>query len=266
MPVLVLSDSVQRVAHWKQVLHEAGCELVSNDGRESAIDLVVVADQRVTASDFPDSVSILSVGVEQPADHILPLDATDRELTIACKLLGKIAALRRQQTQQQTVVEQLDQLALTDPLTEIPNRRAWGRELDSLAGSSDWCVALIDLDHFKSVNQRHGFTTADRVLAQTASQLQSAIRSGDFVARLGGDEFGLILRAVCPQHAEGAVERIRTSIGVPCLISDSLTASAGYAMPNADSGPREAFEIASKMLVLAKRRGRDRSVGDRETS
>lgn len=103
--------------------------------------------------------------------------------------------------------------ALTDPLTGIPNRRAFDRELDrTLAGAqrSDDQVHLgfIDLDGFKAINDEHGHDAGDRFLIAMAGQLKRGLRDGDFVARYGGDEF--VVFGTAPADIDP--ERVRTQL------------------------------------------------------
>src|SRR3954452_7651319 len=89
--------------------------------------------------------------------------------------------------------ERAETLALLDPLTEVPNRRAMLEWLtaETERGSSTGLV-LVDLDGFKDVNTAHGYPAGDAVLCETAARLVGAVRQGDVVARLGGDEFAVL--------------------------------------------------------------------------
>ena len=112
---------------------------------------------------------------------------------------------------------ELEQLSLTDELTGLPNRRAfWGRavyELNRIARSGEGlCVAMGDLDHFKSVNDGHGHDFGDRVLEAVAGSLSNAVRATDMVARIGGEEFAIILPGTELQGGLVAARKLNLAI------------------------------------------------------
>ncbi|MGQ4828129.1 GGDEF domain-containing protein, partial [Enterococcus faecalis] len=82
----------------------------------------------------------------------------------------------------------------TDPLTGLANRRAFVEALEAHVGQKrSGCLAIIDIDHFKQVNDRHGHAAGDRVLQAFGEVARSTLRSSDMVARIGGEEFAVIL-------------------------------------------------------------------------
>ncbi|TFC20826.1 GGDEF domain-containing protein [Cryobacterium glucosi] len=163
--------------------------------------------------------------------------------------------------------EKLDQQAHTDPLTLLPNRRALDRQLPALMRrahdrAQPLCAAMVDLDHFKRVNDAHGHATGDRVLAAMGTILTDAIRDSDLAVRLGGEEFLLVFGDATPADAAKACERLLDAVsgfrwddvapGLRC------TVSIGLAVRN--SGERTAHWLAraDKALYEAKRAGRNR--------
>ncbi|MBD9478905.1 EAL domain-containing protein [Pseudoxanthomonas sp. PXM02] len=157
----------------------------------------------------------------------------------------------------------LHHLAHHDPLTGLPNRRAF---LDALeAGSETWhAVAMIDLDNFKTINDSLGHAAGDHVLCIVADRLQRACRPGDMLARLGGDEFAVLLRALPPQHAEEEVRArlslILEALRVPEQIDDyrvDVRASVGASLASDIAGTGELLRQADNALYAAKREGRD---------
>jgi diguanylate cyclase (GGDEF)-like protein len=89
---------------------------------------------------------------------------------------------------------QQGELAYLDPLTSVPNRREFDRQLaERLATDSDFCILLFDLDGFKSVNDSFGHLCGDEILRQLGARLSRQVRTSDFVCRWGGDEFAVIL-------------------------------------------------------------------------
>ncbi|MBI2823178.1 MAG: GGDEF domain-containing protein [Planctomycetia bacterium] len=197
-------------------------------------------------------------------DVVLPPDATDRELALACRLAGEAARLRRRVHRASVKRRRLLRLAETDALTGLPNRRAWERELaarlrPSAAGRRH-CLAIVDLDCFKRFNDVHGHAAGDRLLAAVGRALRAAVREDDFVSRLGGDEFGILLTGVEDESAAAIVERVRQRIGERIEgAPEPLRASAGYvvftASPQANGGAL--FEAADRALAAAKQAGRD---------
>lgn len=153
----------------------------------------------------------------------------------------------------------------TDPLTGLPNRRYLERWLpEALASRSPVCVALLDLDGFKRVNDDLGHDAGDRVLAELATVLQRICRRGDAVVRLGGDEFVICLCETSPGDARQILERLRQIIatrrwhGLP----DSVRIAASMGAVTA-SGPHRVATLlvqADHALLDAKQSGRDRIV------
>src|SRR5690606_15833157 len=125
----------------------------------------------------------------------------------------------------------------TDGLTGLCNRRIFTETLNAQVREAQWLegaqvsLALIDIDHFKAINDRHGHVIGDEVLKHLASRLQSAFRGSDMmVARIGGEEFGLILRDVDEVSATIRVEAFREALqtspivcaGIPVPVTISI--------------------------------------------
>ncbi len=181
-------------------------------------------------------VGLLLLGVDDPAaDVCLPADFTDRELTIACRLLAHLVGWRRKALHTAASGRELERLANTDALTHLANRRAWDLELPrrlSEAASMGQAVALaiFDVDFFKPVNDELGHVAGDTVLAAVGCGLAASLRSGDFVARLGGDEFGLLLvGAFNAGSALRIVDRVRryAMSGLASAAGRSVSITAG---------------------------------------
>lgn len=157
--------------------------------------------------------------------------------------------------------------ALLDPLTGIANRRALDRELGQLDADpgSPYSVAIVDLDHFKLVNDLHSHLVGDDVLKLVAETLSLTIRPGDLVARMGGEEFAVVLRGASAEAAESVCERFRTRLAALDweLLSPGLavTASIGLADGAEGGSARETLGLADTRLYAAKSAGRNRVVG-----
>ncbi len=160
-------------------------------------------------------------------------------------------------------------MALTDSLTGLYNRRYMEVHLQKLLQKNEsnkktLCVLLLDIDHFKSVNDTHGHAIGDEVLKTFAFRLKDSLRSFDLVARLGGEEFVAILPDVSVEMAHFVAERLRRSIGekpFKCNIPDgamTVTTSVGGTIIEAgDHTVQSVLDRADKALYQAKHDGRN---------
>ena len=163
----------------------------------------------------------------------------------------------------------LEAQAVTDALTGLGNRRGFFAKLAEL-----WSlqrrrpdipvgVLMLDLDHFKSVNDQHGHRAGDDVLREFGQRLAGAIRTTDFAARLGGEEFGVILSGSNREGIAQFAERFRAEVASRAFKAGgetlSITVSLGGASMQAeDTSPEQALERADKNLYRAKEAGRNR--------
>jgi diguanylate cyclase (GGDEF)-like protein len=158
-------------------------------------------------------------------------------------------------------------LANIDPLTGLGNRPAMRRRL-RVEGDrhhryrQPCCIAVIDLDRFKEVNDRHGHVIGDTVLRSVATVLAASVRPYDEVFRYGGDEFVLCLPNTDCRAAWAIVERLRLKVGgwhIPLGNAGSITTSisVGVAPLTVESGGDAALERADSALFVAKRNGRN---------
>jgi diguanylate cyclase len=169
----------------------------------------------------------------------------------------QVAALERQLTATR-------QQASLDGLTGIANQGSFHAELDRRLHrvGSQLVLAILDVDHFKSVNDTYGHAEGDRVLKAVAQGLKQSVRDNDFVARGGGDEFMVLLENVRLRQAEGrfttVLARLRTEVakGGSGALAPSL--SCGLAELSAGDTPASLYERADQALYAAKRGGRNR--------
>ena len=155
-----------------------------------------------------------------------------------------------------------------DPLTRALNRRflpaILGREI-SFANESDTplCIVLLDVDHFKAINDRHGHQTGDLVLRQVAQIIMDHVRPSDFVFRYGGEEFLLVLTETGVADAQAVAERIRLALEASRLdtgTSEALTLTASFGVAAHGGHPDQQYLIkaADEALYTAKAEGRNR--------
>jgi diguanylate cyclase (GGDEF)-like protein len=122
------------------------------------------------------------------------------------------------------------------------------------------CLALLDLDNFRIVNEQHGHASGDEVLRVASRALAQSVRGQDLVSRLGGDEFSVLLANVPSLSAGAIVERIRRSMEVSRPGLPRVTASAGFASAIASDSPARLFDRADAALRRAKSAGRNCTV------
>ncbi len=170
----------------------------------------------------------------------------------------------------QSVVDNLCELSLKDPLTGLANRRHFrnvlSREIDAVARSGDSALLLmLDIDHFKKVNDTYGHLAGDRVLQAIANCLAACVRPMDTVARYGGEEFAAILPNCPASFGQIVAERIRETVGnlsifVSPLVSIQVTVSIGgaYAPEWVRSTTALWTDRADIQLYRAKSEGRNR--------
>lgn len=202
--------------------------------------------------------------------HFLMLAAT---LPAVSLLAGRLTVLReRSRHQRRDLAEALARiqaLAMRDELTGLINRRHMLELLEQerqrcVRSGRTFCVAMIDIDRFKEVNDRYGHAAGDEVLQRLAREALSAVRVADVLARWGGDEFVLLLSDARLQLARGGVERVRQRIeAVSLRVGEQalqVTISAGLAEHIAGESVATALARADAALYEAKAQGRNRTV------
>jgi diguanylate cyclase (GGDEF)-like protein len=292
--ILVAEDSREQAEHTCGTLREAGCFVrLEGDGRAA---LRALGEERfdllVTDWMMPgcDGIQLCrSVRAEEEVAgrlYILFLASLDGKEQIAealsvgaddylvkpfdpGELLARVRAglrLVRVQAQLRAANGVLSRLALSDPITELANRRAFDDLLAREASSFErrgtpFCIARIDVDRFKTVNDTHGHDLGDELLSAFARTMRGAIRDEDVAARVGGDEFALLLRACALDTAASICERLRerlAAVQIPTPKDDvSATASIGIASAEGGTSVTQVFAAADEALYAAKARGGD---------
>jgi len=177
----------------------------------------------------------------------------------------------------QAVIDGLCELSSRDPLTGLSNRRQFelqlASEIDRVARAGEPALVLmIDIDHFKKVNDAHGHQAGDLVLKAVALGLAACIRPMDTVARFGGEEFAMILPNCAPSFAQAVAERIRThvsdgaiSIGNGEEVRVTVSIGGAFAPQWVRSSALLWVERADQQLYRAKSEGRNRACLEQPT-
>jgi diguanylate cyclase (GGDEF)-like protein len=198
----------------------------------------------------------LAVGTTR--ENGLPAGAEDR--------LARFARLVAVSVVNADARHELEARASTDPLTGLANHRAFHERLGievERARRHDRALALVvlDLDHFKRVNDTHGHPVGDAILADLGRRLLGQIRPGDMLARIGGEEFALLLPETDALGGWEVAERAREAVGAdPFPTVGRLTLSAGVCDLERAGSAGELVALADRALYRAKGRGRDVSV------
>jgi two-component system, cell cycle response regulator len=180
------------------------------------------------------------------------------------ELIARVQSAGRVKILQEELVDQTTRLEtqlFEDPLTHVHNRRFVFGQLEALVSGArrhgrSMAVAMVDLDHFKAVNDNHGHAVGDRVLVAAGESLQRALRAEDVLGRLGGEEFLALLPDTDEDAAGRAAERLRAAVanaGGPVAV----TASVGWAVMRASEAPDDLVRRADNALYEAKAAGRN---------
>lgn len=192
----------------------------------------------------------------EPASN---LSRTHDALTALSQLAGQMGELLELVQDRDQMVARLGRLALIDELTGLYNRRGWEENLPRELARANrerrpLYVALLDLDHFKDVNDSLGHQAGDKLLQDTSAIWSAQLRAHDLLARYGGEEFALQFIAWPAEAALRLVDRLRESVPGP------NTCSAGLAQWDGQETPHDLFARADLALLEAKHSGRDRTI------
>ncbi len=203
-------------------------------------------------------------GMDSGADDYITKPFDQHELQVRLRAGTRIVNLQ----------QELRRQAAHDPLTGVLSRskgfEIFDRELQrSIRENVPLSVLLVDLDHFKNVNDTYGHLAGDEVLREAARRLRECVRSYDVLSRYGGEEFLILMPGCNQEDAQVQAERLRVAIGEsPILITSAndvahpLTASFGITIssPSTLESPESLVRVADEALYEAKRRGRNRVV------
>jgi diguanylate cyclase (GGDEF)-like protein len=234
---------------------------------EANLEGVSVQELGRTLARSSDGVSLLLVGSTRTTTErrcaAIAAGAFDY-FEVPCEL-DLIVARAAQLVHIKQTFDELRALADRDYLTNLVNRRrfrvALGNEVERWRRYSVACaLVLIDIDHLKKINDRHGHTAGDQVIRHVADALRELSRDNDTAARLGGEEFALLLAGVDSAQAITAAERVRYVVSnTPVEGIGTVTVSLGVAAcPSHANSERALYAAADAALYRAKEEGRDR--------
>ena len=182
------------------------------------------------------------------------------------QLQTRLNAAEQQLNQQTKQLQSYLTEARTDGLTGLPNRRAFDQQLEELFaayrnGGRSFVVALVDIDHFKSINDNYGHQIGDQVLQKVSSMLRASLERAMIVARFGGEEFAILLEGPLRDAAE-ACNEIRKQIATTQIHAGQkrvgVTISIGLSEPREDGVVSPVIRRADEALYAAKNIGRNR--------
>ncbi|MBO9534535.1 MAG: GGDEF domain-containing protein [Solirubrobacteraceae bacterium] len=216
---------------------------------------------------FPDGarLALVPLAIDDSAGVLIvehPPEAGSRMQHRILALLSRYAAHAAIVIRNAELLERVRALATTDGLTGLPNRRHLDEALDRACaqvarGHGSLGVLMIDVDHFKKLNDTHGHQVGDEVLKHVAKVLDSELRAGDMVARYGGEEFTVVMPGAQGVEAKGAAERLRCAIELAAGPVD-VTVSVGVAWAPLHGTSRvDLVASADAALYEAKQRGRN---------
>jgi len=205
---------------------------------------------------------LMPVILSVPSTSIL--SKRNEELSLARSELEKVNKSLEERIQKRT--EELEKIASTDSLTGLNNRRsiidiAEQERERSIRYKHSFSILIIDIDHFKQVNDNHGHQTGDQILSNFARELEKTLRRSDHAGRYGGEEFLLVLPETNQNHATDLANRICKKIEAKNFsIDTTITCSIGVALMQRDESLEELIKYADEALFKAKNQGRNCAV------
>lgn len=310
--IVLIADHAARAQRWRQMLSErmacrfairdpdealgaasegrtADLYLIAADIREPGDGLRLLSELRSRPGSRdagfvmaigPDRADLTAIALDLGAGDVMPDSlATPSAAQAAAMSLQMLLSRKSRSDQRRAEVQRHMLWAMTDPLTGLYNRRYALPKLAEIARQAaltdrGFAVLAIDLDHFKAVNDSHGHTAGDAVLAEIAHRLRDVVGPDGLAARMGGEEFLGVVANCTPSDAAELAEALRRTVEARPIVLPGLsgggalqvTASVGVAlvMPVQDAWPEQmariALERADRALLAAKAAGRNRVV------
>jgi len=219
------------------------------------------------------TMAVLKPEVYEPRVEVMHCFVLSAMLMVVSMLAGQLSRLRRrlraQKAELAEALQRIQNLATHDELTGLFNRRHMLDLLKlehqrSMRSGHPFCIVMLDIDHFKRINDTHGHPTGDAVLRAFADEVAGMIRASDTIARWGGEEFLLLMTETRGSLAKPGIERLRERIAAMrpqgLDLSLSVTVSAGLTEHRAGEPVSETISRADQAVYLAKSQGRNRVV------
>jgi diguanylate cyclase (GGDEF)-like protein len=227
--------------------------------REMRIKVLVATLGIVAVTDGVDAL----VNLYTQPDRLWP-SFVQTTLIAAVMALLFLGLLARANLRLYELKERFEALALTDIQTGLLNRRGFFAQLDRVrAAGGDMTLGVVDIDHFKRINDTHGHLVGDYVIAEVGRSLRDGLLPPHFVGRVGGEEFAIALGGLDPYDAWKTADSLRVGLasisGARLPAGLQVTASIGLAKMG-DGDVMASYARADRALYLAKQEGRDRSV------
>lgn len=238
------------------------CRTIRSEQFESYVYVVLLTAQ--------DSEQDILAGLEAGADEYVSKRVSSAHLIARLRTAKRILALEHSL---RVAIDEKNRLATTDPLTGASNRRYFTRHLHREIThprrvSEGLTLLLLDIDHFKRINDCHGHVVGDEVLQEFARRIAACLpRKCDWCARLGGEEFAVVLHETAPGGAAMVAERLRRCVADaafhttsgPLLVTVSIGACGIETLPQeAQESVRDLIETADRCLYTSKHGGRNR--------
>lgn len=238
------------------------CSQIRTLEHTRTLPIILVADD----TDKPKVLRALDLGVNDFISR--PVERNELAARVRTQIRRQRYALELRQSVTNTMA-----MAVTDDMTGLYNRRYFDRHLSVMLGKAqsqdrDMALMILDIDHFKSVNDTYGHDTGDNVLKEFAARLKRNIRGVDLACRFGGEEFVVLMPDTDYRQAESIAERVRQSISergfdIGAERTLSVTVSAGLTLNESlRDTPETLIKRADVALYRAKREGRNRVIFD----
>jgi diguanylate cyclase (GGDEF)-like protein/PAS domain S-box-containing protein len=260
--VLFASPAVREIGGYDPaaMVGQSSFAFVSDSDRHRTIDLharTLAEPERVHRAEFR---AVTARGTTRW------FESTARAVTDEHGEATTIVTIIRDLSQRKAREADLERQATTDSMTGVLNRRAFQKRLAEVPREEFGCtgvLALLDLDHFKSVNDRFGHAAGDAALLHFADVMRSKLRGEDAIGRLGGEEFAVLFPGLHPQTALAACERVRRALEAHEIVTPHgnfrITVSIGLAPLCPGMTPEASFRQSDAALYRAKALGRNRS-------
>ncbi len=224
---------------------------------EESVELTLAAD--LLRQDIPDDPKAVQSLLRNAREGIL---AAGRRIGESGNRLRRAVKEQTESVKMlQDRLSKAEDLAAHDPLTGLANRRELDHFISSMQEEGEAALLMIDIDHFKRINDQHGHTAGDEVLANLAKILTDNIRATDIVARIGGEEFIVVLPGLSRSQAHHTGESLRRAVhvtGFKCQVGKlSVTISIGAATRLTNESARDWIKRADQALYNAKNAGRN---------